>query len=290
MHLNHTHQEHDHDHDKGLLFDLETLNRRSLLGLLVKAGMTAGLIGCGSQSVGGLNSEESSQSQGGSSNGTRTDTSASEVPSTACAAIPNETNGPYPADGSNGVNILTTSGIVRSDIRSSFAGLSGTATGVPLTIQLTLTNVSDSCSALAGYAIYLWHCDKDGYYSMYDLPNQNYLRGIQETDSTGQVSFTSIFPACYAGRWPHIHFEVYRSLASATTANNRLRTSQIAMTTNACNQVYATSAYASSLSRFNQVSLNTDNVFSDGYSLQIPELTGDPNSGFVLSLDIGIVP
>ena len=34
--------------------------------------------------------------------------------------IPEETAGPYPGDGSNGVNVLSESGIVRSDITSSF--------------------------------------------------------------------------------------------------------------------------------------------------------------------------
>lgn len=39
----------------------------------------------------------------------------------ACGAeIPDETAGPYPGDGSNGPNVLAESGIVRSDITSSF--------------------------------------------------------------------------------------------------------------------------------------------------------------------------
>ena len=38
------------------------------------------------------------------------------------AEIPQETEGPYPADGSNGPTVLTSTGVVRSDIRSSFAG------------------------------------------------------------------------------------------------------------------------------------------------------------------------
>lgn len=282
-------QEEVHEHDLGLVHDLDTMKRRSLLGLLVKAGMTLGLIGCGSQSALDSSSETSSlNAGGGTSGGTRVDTSALEIPSTACSVIPEETAGPYPGDGSNGPNALTASGIVRSDIRTSFNGLSGTAAGIPLTINLTLTNVSNNCAPLAGYAIYLWHCDRDGRYSLYDVVNQNYLRGVQETDSTGKVTFTSIFPACYAGRWPHIHFEVFRSLASATTSNNKIKTSQIAMTTNSCNQVYATSGYATSLTRFNQASLTTDNVFSDGYTLQIPEITGDTTNGYVLNLDVGV--
>jgi protocatechuate 3,4-dioxygenase beta subunit len=30
------------------------------------------------------------------------------------------------------------------------------------------------------------------------------------------VRFTSIYPACYPGRWPHVHFEVYPGQASIT--------------------------------------------------------------------------
>ena len=57
----------------------------------------------------------------------------------------------------------------------------------------------------------MWHCDRLGRYSLYGagVTNQNYLRGTQEADASGNVTFTSIFPGCYSGRWPHIHFEVY---------------------------------------------------------------------------------
>lgn len=42
-------------------------------------------------------------------------------PSLACTLIPSETEGSYPGDGTNGPNVLTQTGIVRSDIRPSFA-------------------------------------------------------------------------------------------------------------------------------------------------------------------------
>jgi protocatechuate 3,4-dioxygenase beta subunit len=45
---------------------------------------------------------------------------------------------------------------------------------------------------------------------------ENYLRGVQEADDDGVVTFHSIFPGCYSGRWPHIHYEVYESLDAAT--------------------------------------------------------------------------
>ena len=60
-----------------------------------------------------------------------------------------------PATGRTGANALGTSGIVRSDIRSSFSGVSGTAQGVPLTIELTLVDATSGCAPLVGYAIYV---------------------------------------------------------------------------------------------------------------------------------------
>lgn len=64
---------------------------------------------------------------------------ASPLGALACSLIPAETAGPYPGDGTNGPNVLTQSGIVRSDIRSSF-GSAGTTTapGTPLTVTVTL--------------------------------------------------------------------------------------------------------------------------------------------------------
>ena len=160
---------------------------------------------------------------------------------TCATRIPEETEGPFPADGSNGPTVLSQTGVVRSDIRTSFAGLSGTADGVPLTIALTIVSAS-TCAPLAGRAVYIWHCDRLG--ALFALfagaTNQNYLRGVQEADANGRVTFTSIFPACYAGRWPHIHFEVYPSLSSATSVANKVATSQIALPKAACDEVYAT--------------------------------------------------
>ena len=163
---------------------------------------------------------------------------------TCTAKVPEETQGPYPGDGSNGPSVLGAAGVVRSDIRTSFAGLSGTADGVPLTIVLTIVSAS-TCAPLAGRAVYVWHCDRPGRYSLYSpgVTNQNYLRGIQEADASGRVTFTSIYPACYSGRWPHIHFEVYPSLSAATSVANKIATSQIALPKATCDAVYATPGY-----------------------------------------------
>ena len=138
--------------------------------------------------------------------------------------------------------MLDDSGIVRSDITRSFGPSTTRAEGVPLTINLTVTDASNGYKALVGAAVYVWHCSRDGLYSMYTdgAEDENYLRGVQATDSSGSASFTSIFPGAYEGRWPHIHFEVYASLDDATSSGQIVKTSQIALPEAVSNRVYAT--------------------------------------------------
>ena len=154
---------------------------------------------------------------------------------------------------------------------------------MPLTITLTVRDTSGA--ALAGYAVYLWHCDRDGQYSLYTVPDENYLRGVQETAADGTVTFTSIFPACYDGRWPHIHYEVYPSLGAATrrrrTRSARRRSPCREET---CDVVYATSGYEQSVRNIGRVSLSTDNVFSDGWTTQLATMSGDVTNGFTATV------
>ena len=206
--------------------------------------------------------------------------------------IPEETAGPFPGDGSNGVNVLTESGIVRSDITTSFGSSTTVAEGVPLTVRLRVLDVSDGGSAggLAGAAVYLWHCDREGRYSLYSdgVTDENYLRGVQQADGDGYVTFTSIYPAAYAGRWPHIHFEVYPSIDDATSASNKLRTTQLALPEDVSRRVYATDGYGASSANLDQTSLDRDMVFSDGYSLQLATVTGSVDSGLTATLNVPV--
>ena len=293
------------DHDRGLAFDLgalerQMLARRRMLGIMAMSGGALLLNACGGS--GGSDSTTSAAATTGTTttttgSGTTGTGTTGTTGSASCIATPTETNGPYPSDGSNmanGVlsNILNTSGVVRSDIRSSIGGLTGAATGTPLTLTINLVNTSSACAALADYAIYLWHCDANGSYSLYDLPQQNYLRGVQATNASGQAVFTTIFPGCYAGRYPHIHFEVYRSLATATNYSNRLLVSQFAMPAAACSAVYAAGGYSNSASNFAKTSTSSDNVFGDNTAAQVaammPTLTGSPSAGYAGSVTVGL--
>lgn len=298
-------EHHIEDHDRGLLFDLETLNRRILerrraLALLGGAGMAALLTGCGG---GGSDSTSTTTSSSTTTTTTTTGTTTGSTGSTtttsgACVDYPTETNGPYPADGTNTSsgatsNVLTSSGVIRSDIRSSFISSTTQATGVPLTLTITLQNAT-GCTPLAGYAVYIWHCDAAGKYSLYDLPTESYLRGVQISDSNGQVTFTTIVPGCYSGRWPHIHFEVFTSQAAATGGTGRTAAliSQFALNKDVCTTVYAAGGYSNSTSNLANISLSSDNVFGDNTAAQVaamtPTLTGSVSAGYTGTVTVGV--
>ena len=202
-----------------------------------------------------------------------------------------ETAGPYPGDGSNGPDVLNQSGVVRKDIRASFGGASAVAAGIPLLINLTIQDQAKGCAPMAGAAIYAWHCDREGRYSLYSqgVTGENYLRGVQATDTNGLVTFQSIFPACYSGRWPHIHFEVYPNLEQAASASGKLATSQIAMPKDICDQVYATDGYSQSIQNLGQVSLQSDMVFGDdGGAHQLGTISGNIASGLQVALAVPV--
>ena len=274
--------------DRGLVYDLSTLiDRRQVLKLAGLTTISAGLMSIVACAPGATGSPSSSAGATASAAATGSATAAGAD----CAVIPKETAGPFPGDGSNGPNVLAQSGIVREDIRSSFGTSTTTAKGVPLTIRLTIQDAANNCAPLTGAAVYLWHCDQAGNYSLYSqaAASENYLRGVQATDGSGVATFKSIFPACYSGRWPHIHFEVYTDLEAATNEANKIATSQIALPKDACDLVYATDGYGQSVANMGQVSLASDNVFrDDGGVHEIGTITGDVSSGMTVALTVPV--
>lgn len=248
---------HDDDHDLGFAHDLpRMIGRRRLLGVMGGLGLVA---------------------------------AANPAAALECVALPWETQGPYPADGSNAragqvLNVLTQQGVIREDIRTSFGDFTGTADGPQLDLELTLVN-ADGCTPLAGHAIYLWHCDAGGEYSLYNLTDQNFLRGVGVSDDAGLVKFTTIFPGCYAGRWPHIHFEVFTTPEAAVLGEASVLTAQLALPREICAALYASDArFSGSTENLNRLTLQSDNVFGDNSEAELAQQTlsmsGDATAGY----------
>jgi protocatechuate 3,4-dioxygenase beta subunit len=258
------------DHHRGLRFDVDTLlDRRRALVVLGGLGMAGALAAC---------SADEAAAPGASS------------PDASLVEVPDETGGPFPGDGSNGQNILDDSGIVRSDIRSSLGTSTTTADGIPLTIRLTVREVATG-EAVAGAAVYVWQCDREGRYSMYSpgATSETYLRGVQATDDTGTATFTSVFPGCYPGRWPHVHFEVFRSVEAATSSGPIVKTSQLALTRAASEAAYGATGYEQSLENVSGLSLESDSVFRDDAGVhQLATMSGDNGRGWTADLTIGV--
>ncbi|MBD9391580.1 cadherin-like beta sandwich domain-containing protein [Acidovorax sp. ACV01] len=196
-----------------------------------------------------------------------------------CTLTATETQGPYPL-----LAILSNSAMVRSNITEG-------KTGVPLTVTLTVQDVSNGCAPVAGAAVYIWHCDKDGLYSGYSTGTNagqaglTYLRGIQVTNSSGQVTFTTIYPGWYAGRITHIHAQVYLNDNLSVTAT---ATTQLAFPQDATTAVYNSTLYSAKGQNNSVTSFAADNVFSDGTSTEMVAISGSVASGYAANLTVNI--
>lgn len=208
-------------------------------------------------------------------NSTTDSTSTSSTTSTGCSATPEETAGPYPYD------LSTNSAIYRTDITEG-------KTGIPLSLILTIVNSNADCTVLSGARVDIWHCDKDGYYSEYsetgylgneDYTGKTFLRGIQLSDSNGQVKFTTIYPGWYSGRVTHIHLEVY--------VNSVLKkTTQLAFPDSLTTTVYKTSLY--SAHGENSLTNSSDSILKDSYSEELVSISGDTTNGYTATFKVGV--
>jgi hypothetical protein len=104
------------------------------------------------------------------------------------------------------------------------------------------------------------------------------------------VTFRTIVPGCYDGRWTHIHFEVYPDLASATNVQSAIATSQVAFPVKMLDKVYKdTDLYPSSATNLAKLgSIDNDMVFGDGYALEMGTFKGNPQKGYVGSLAVAV--
>jgi protocatechuate 3,4-dioxygenase beta subunit len=268
----------DHDHPEGFRADLPRLiGRRSLLAGLVGGGAALALLASrgGAQAVTGLGPDGAQ-----------------------CVALPAETAGPFPADGTNVragqvVNILTEEGVIREDIRASIGGMTPVAAGVPLRLEVRLVDVRQACAPLAGRAVYLWQCDAEGVYSLYGATDRNYLRGVAISDAEGWLRLVTVVPGTYPGRWPHLHFEVFASAEAAVSGEAAILTSQFALPEAACRAAYAADpVYRASVAALDDVSFGRDMVFRNGTeaqkAAQMLRVSGDAATGFVGQAEVGL--
>jgi protocatechuate 3,4-dioxygenase beta subunit len=194
---------------------------------------------------------------------TTTTTTTTTGTNAACAVTPTETAGPYPS--------LTD--LFRSDIRDGKAG-------TLLTLTVKVVNVNSSCAAVPNANVEIWHCDVAGNYSQYGTQTaQTYLRGIQTTNSNGEVTFTTIYPGWYQGRATHIHVEV-------TINGVSRKVTQIAFPESVNNVVHTSATYASRGT--NPTSNAADGIFADSLSSELVTPTGSVASGYTASFQVGI--
>ena len=188
--------------------------------------------------------------------------------------IPQETVGPYPLFN----DIASAAAYQRDDITEG-------KTGVPLKLTLNIVNVNNQCAPILTAMVYVWHCDKDGYYSGYnqngaDLRGQTFLRGVQTTDTSGRAIFNTIYPGWYPGRATHIHFRVYLALDLQAT-------SQLAFPDSVTSAVYSSSLYVAKGQ--NPTTPTRDGIFSDGVTYQMPTVTPNATTGgYDAELTVGI--
>ncbi|MEP7234920.1 MAG: T9SS type A sorting domain-containing protein [Ignavibacteriota bacterium] len=212
------------------------------------------------------------------------------VPEGSCVLIPTETAGPYPWPKSpNGSIISTDQFFYRRDITEGLPGL-------PLTVTLNIVNVNDDCAPVLNAAVVIWHCNKDGQYSEYggqlnyltnrmdvDETGKSFMRGVQMTDSNGQVTFNTIYPGWYPGRTSHVHFQVF--LSSLLNA-----TSQFAFPENINQAVYGSALYSGHGQK--DTPNTSDGVFNNNATDLTHELLtdiqGDTTSGYTATFTIGI--
>ena len=111
---------------------------------------------------------------------------------------------------------------------------------------------------------------------------------MQAADANGVVTFTSIYPGLLLRTLAAHSLRGLSEPRAATAVKNKIATSQIAMPLASNNLVYATSDYASSARNQSQITLATDNVFSDGASLELATVTGDVTNGMTAALTVAV--
>ena len=102
------------------------------------------------------------------------------------------------------------------------------------------------------------------------------------------MTFTSIYPGATPGAGPTSTSRSSRASRRRRTSANKTATSQIALPKATNDLVYAVAGYEASVRNAAQVTLASDNVFSDGSSLELATMSGSAAEGFTASLTVAV--
>lgn len=210
--------------------------------------------------------------------------------SAGCVLSPEQTEGPYYID----------TGLMRADITEGKPGLA-------LRLHLTVQS-ANSCKALPGTTVEVWHCDAGGVYSGYGsagsaqaggappaakpaggpaggggghVPPTNketFLRGGQTSGAGGSVVFDTIYPGWYQGRTTHIHVRVH-------AGGQTVHTGQLYMSDAINDEVYAQQPYAAHGKK--PLANEQDGIYRDGGPQSMLALS-KTGAGYAGAITLGV--
>jgi protocatechuate 3,4-dioxygenase beta subunit len=149
-----------------------------------------------------------------------------------------------------------------------------------LALTIRVVNAANGCAAVPNVNVEIWHVDAAGDYSQYgSQTTQTFLRGIQTSNASGEVTFTTIYPGWYQGRATHIHVEV-------SMAGRSVKATHIAFPESINNSVHTSGVYSSRGT--NPMSNLSDGIFSDSLSSEIVTPTGSVAGGYAATFQVAI--
>ncbi len=251
------------------------LTRRGALFAAGGIGLTALLAACGRNGTSSAATTGAASSSSGATSSSSTTAAAGATTSAVASNVvlaPEMTEGPYYLD----------LDLVRSDIRED-------REGAALALTLSVIDVSTG-TPVSGAAVDIWHCDANGFYSGFvsqsaaanggtDLTDDGtFLRGTQLSDTSGNVTFTTIYPGWYQGRTVHIHVKAHVN-------GSEIHTGQLFFDDAFTDEVFASAPYSSRGER--ELRNEQDNIFQGGGDKSTLTVTKDGDS-YTTSLAMGV--
>jgi protocatechuate 3,4-dioxygenase beta subunit len=203
------------------------------------------------------------------------------------------TPGPFPGTVSDYINSQDILNAAKAGQPGMTSNNNNVLNGVKYQLRLNFYNVDSNLNAtpLNNAEIYIWHCDAAGVYSAasdFSTTGQKWLRGVQQVDSKGSVTFNTIVPGWYIGRVPHIHIRVHLNSANSETY---VMTTQLFVPETVIYSINKLAPYNANTQRLTDKS--QDDVYT-GVSADLRDkmylvFNGDEKTGYTTTYNIGIL-